>query len=180
MIKLDLIDPHWIKGVKDDPEDQCAHGYIKFTIDDLVISNTEEDWTVSAAALFLLRSVTCNHSEKSRVAESNYLIPCCGFNPFKYEGEFSLILMGCNNGLDPEIVHENGKVLISFNGKTRSIYKTEWAEAVVRFANQVVKFYESCSPKIPLEDKYDKEGWHLFWSEFSERKIEAANVAKNT
>ena len=180
MITLDLIDPHWIKGVKDDPDDQCAHGYISFLIDDFVILNSEEEWTVSAAALFLLRSVTCNHSEKTSVAESNYLIPCCGFNPFKYEGEFGLLLMGCNNGIDPEIVHENGSVSISFKGTTRSIRQSDWAKAVVSFSNQVAKFYESSSPKTPLEDKHDKEGWQLFWSEFNERKLEASSIAKNT
>jgi len=71
MIKLELIDPHWINGHKDDPEDQCSHGNIRFVIDDLVIVEPKGEWTVSAAALFLLRTVTRDHSAGKSVSPQN-------------------------------------------------------------------------------------------------------------
>lgn len=180
MIELKLINPQWIKGKKDDPEDQCAHGYIKFEIDELVISNADEEWTVSAAALFLLRTVSNDHTLKSSVAEYNYLIPCCGFNPFKGDGDFNLILMGCNSGLNPDIIHNNGDVSISFEGQSRTISLSEWAQAVVSFTDQVLDFYTSSAPKFALQDKHDKEGWRLFWEEIKDRKLQASNIASNS
>lgn len=55
MITLKLLKPSWINGSKDDPNDQCAHGYIDFKIDDLIIAEPNEEWTVSAAALFSIK-----------------------------------------------------------------------------------------------------------------------------
>ncbi len=181
VIELKLENTHWIKGSKDDPEDQCAHGNIKFILDDLIISDAQEEWTVSAAALFLLRTVHLDHSENASVAESNYIIPCCGFNPFKIEDDrFQLLLMGCNHGLNPEITHQNGLVSVTHNGQVRTVIKSEWAQAIANFAEEVLSFYRSSSPKLPIEDKLDQEGWGLFWQEFHHRIEEAHNVASNT
>ena len=45
----------WINGNTDDPEDLCAHGNVKVKIGD---ESYEYYCTVSAAALYLLKSIT--------------------------------------------------------------------------------------------------------------------------
>ena len=181
VIKLELRNPHWIKGEDDDPEDQCAHGHIKFIIDDLVISDGSEDWTVSAAALFLLRTIDFDHSKEEPVSESNYLIPCCGFNPFKTEGNrFDLLLMGCNHGINPEVIHSNEGITFRHSGETRTVPKSDWALAVSKFTNQVLAFYKSSSVKVSVTDKYDREGWQLFWQELNQRNDMAQKLANLT
>ncbi|EKV03909.1 hypothetical protein Lepto7375DRAFT_6229 [Leptolyngbya sp. PCC 7375] len=58
MISLQLLHPHWIKNNGDDPSDHCAHGSIELVIDETqFISESDGEWTVSAAALFLRKTV---------------------------------------------------------------------------------------------------------------------------
>src|SRR5262249_51982860 len=49
----------WIQGAADDPKDLCAHGDVEFRIgDDVLLDTNGKDLTVSAAALYLLRTLS--------------------------------------------------------------------------------------------------------------------------
>lgn len=65
-------DFQWITGAADDPEDLCLHGSVRVHIGDTVL---EDVGTVSATALYLLKSLTEDHKMN---AEDVQMIPCCG------------------------------------------------------------------------------------------------------
>lgn len=80
MINLVVQGFQWIKGEDDDPDDQCAHGRVLFQINNTTFVKPEDGiWTVSASALYLLRTLSENHTIENPVAETNFLFPCCGF-----------------------------------------------------------------------------------------------------
>lgn len=172
MISLQLLHPHWIKNSGDDPSDQCAHGFIELSIGETqFISESDGEWTVSAAALFLLRTVNSNHSAEDSVAEGNFLVPCCGFSIFPGDPEEEdFYILGCPNGLDPTICHTNGMIHISLDEKSAYIALTEWAQAVLSFSDQVQQFYDSSAPKDTLEDELDRAGWQFFWKDWHRQR----------
>jgi hypothetical protein len=76
MISLAAHELCWIKGGSDDPEDQCAHGKVALEIDGVSLVRPEDgEWTVSAAALFLLRTLTADHTPERPVAEGSFSFP---------------------------------------------------------------------------------------------------------
>lgn len=73
MFKIEVSNLLWINDSEDDPEDLCLHGYVVATI------GTEKfkyHATVSATALYLLKSLTEDHI----IFMDNQMLPCCGFN----------------------------------------------------------------------------------------------------
>ena len=60
---IKIIDLHWIDRKEDDGKDLCLHGNIFVRIGDEIIDNgiDNADWTVSAGALMMLRSIETNH-----------------------------------------------------------------------------------------------------------------------
>lgn len=73
MITLKAINLHWITTVD---LDLCAHGQVIFKIREKIVSDESSgDWTVSAAAYNLLKTLGGNHDGN----ELAQLIPCCGF-----------------------------------------------------------------------------------------------------
>jgi hypothetical protein len=165
VIVLDLIDPQWILGDADDPNDQCAHGFIEFAVDDVqFVTKGDGTWTVSAAALFLLRTITSDHSNENSVAEENDLIPCCGQWICQLEaGRHPYTVMSCGApGIDPSIIHRGSLVEISLDEKSASVSVKDWAAAILGFVGQVQEFYDRSSPKKAIEDDLDREGWKYF------------------
>ena len=74
MIRLLVRDFQWIKGMNDDPGDQCAHGRVILNVNDTEFVKPEDGiWTISASALYLLRTLSENHTAENSVAESNFL-----------------------------------------------------------------------------------------------------------
>ena len=71
MFRIDVTDFTWIKGPEDDPKDLCLHGKVTAHIGDEVL---EDQGTVSASAIYLLRSLTEDH----QTGNENQMIPCCG------------------------------------------------------------------------------------------------------
>ena len=176
-IELKLINPTWINGKEDDCEDQCAHGNIKFLIGGKKLLDESEEFTVSAAALFLLRSLFSNHSEENPVSEGNILFPCCGFSIFETNSRYPIMIMGCPSGVDVDITHSNESVIIKSSNIEKTIPKKEWFKAVTDFASQVLNFYSENTKKVVPDDDEERKGWELFWKEFHELKN---NAEKNT
>ena len=102
MIILEPREISWIKEQADDPNDLCAHGKVYFEIDgDVLVNEHDGTWTVSASALYLLRSLESNHSKNG--PDHRQIFPCCGFWMLDIEGEEDVAIWGCPNGIDFDI-----------------------------------------------------------------------------
>jgi hypothetical protein len=168
MIKLKALEQTWIGGKTDDPQDQCSHGYVNFSVGDtMFLSHDDGEFTTSGAALFLLRTLSSDHTADTSIAESNLLFPCCAFNPWLMGENNSLVVMGCNGGIDVSIRHlPDNLVAIEAGDKHVTVTEADWVKAVLSFVSQVEQFYSSSSPKAPIEDDYDRSGWEAFWLEW--------------
>lgn len=178
MIELKVLNPHWIKGSEDDPEDQCAHGAIEFSIDSVNYVNKDGgDWTISAASLYLLRTIESDHTNECSVTEGSFLFPDDGFSIFPdNESKYGIIIFGGPTGINPEVRHQDGKVLIQLNDITSTVNLKDWIIAVLDFIEQVESFYNNSSPKSIIEDGYERKGWTEFWREWNERKNKARKL----
>ena len=85
MIILRPTNLHWMDGSLDNAEGLCAHSGIDFRIgDSVLVRPSDGDWTVSAAALYLLQTLSQSHTKQHPITE--YLFPCCGNGIFEVEG----------------------------------------------------------------------------------------------
>ena len=170
MITLAAHELCWINGSADDPEDQCAHGKVAFEMDGMSLIKLEDgEWTVSASALFLLRTLTADHTPEHPVAEGSSLFPCCGCNVWLCGDQYPVMCMGCNEGIDTWIRHEGSLVHISAGKSSHVTSSDDWSVAVKGFAKQIEEFYAQCSPKVKLVDEEDRKGWAACRDEWRER-----------
>jgi hypothetical protein len=66
VIVLRPVNLRWINGAADDPADFCAHGDVEFRIgDDTLVEPSGRELTVSAAALYLLRTLSVPHTREA-------------------------------------------------------------------------------------------------------------------
>lgn len=158
----------WIKQVADDPGDLCAHGHVDFRIGEEVLVHPLDrpEVTVSAAALYLLRSLEKSHSREAPVGDQ--LFPCCGFSMFEEAGSPDVVIIGCPNGLDFEVLHGSNVQLKARTGRSWHIPMIEWRAAVFAFADRVSEFYASCSAKCPTAG--DSAGFRRFVAEWERRR----------
>ena len=174
MITLKAHELGWVKGPADDPADQCAHGSVELTVNGTAfIRPRDGEWTVSAAALFLLRTLSFDHSQEVPISEANFLFPCCGHTVFPFKGKFDVIVQGCCNGIDINVRHKDGKVTLAGSYRNEKVTESEWKEAVLGFATQIRDFYKSCSPKNRIKNDEERKGWELFWQEWEKRVADA-------
>ena len=161
---IDATELEWINKKKDDPEDLCLHGNAVVKIGDHTL---EFYATVSATALYLLKTVTEDH----HINEDIQMLPCCGFFIVPESDLNSVTITGCNRGVDWSVIHNGDLVsLILEDGYEETVaieaYKTE----VFRFADKIEAFYSSCTPKIMPKDEYDRNGYLAFWNEWHRRR----------
>jgi hypothetical protein len=169
MITLHPTNLHWIDGSTDDSEDLCAHSGVDFRIgDSVLVKPSDGDWTVSAAALYLLRSLSQPHTKRQPITE--YLFPCCGNGIFEIEGQDDVQIVGCNSGIDFEVVQiDDDVILTAGDGTQHRIAFPDWRKAVCAFSDSVRAFYAASSPKEP-EDEWEKRSFRKFLSEWSRRR----------
>ena len=169
MIILRPTNLHWIDGSLDDPEDLCAHSGVDFRIRDAVlIRQSDGDWTVSAAALYLLRTLSQPHTKQQPITE--YLFPCCGNGIFEVEGQVDVQILGCNSGIDFEVARIGSDVILTADDGTQyRVAFSDWKKAVCAFSDSVRAFYAASSPKEP-EDDCEQSGFRAFLSEWSRRR----------
>jgi hypothetical protein len=165
---LEPVALRWIKGAADDPADLCAHGDFVFRIGKDTLSDglRGRELTLSAAALYLLRTLMQQHTQAHPVGD--HLFPCCGFSMFEVPGKEDVLLFGCPNGQDFEILHRDGVVVRSADGGEWQISWPEWRGAVFGFADRVSEFYAYCSEKQPSPD--DAAGFKKFMAEWERRR----------
>ena len=170
MLKLEALDLQWLREVEDHSDDQCAHGRMLLEIDGATLVRPEDGLlTLSAAGLFLLRTLTDDHTVSSRIAEANLLLPCCGFFLVAGTGRFPVVIHGCPNGVDLEVTHAGGRVTVRSAEVLKSVPEAAWRSAVVSFAATIRDFYAASAPKNAAFDQSDREGWAAFWREWDER-----------
>lgn len=174
MISLRPTNLHWIKGTADDPTDLCAHSGVEFQIDgDLLVQESDGDWTVSAAAVHLLRTLSQPHLKREPLAE--HLFPHCGHGMFDVVGQDDVLILGCNLGVDFEVVQVGAAYsLTAADGRRHRIAASDWRRAVCEFSDAVQAFYAASSPKQPSDDA-DRKGFQKFLSEWSQRRSQAEN-----
>ena len=169
----------------DDPNDFCAHGRVKFQINNKdFIKPSDGLWTVSTAALFLLRALEESHATEKNVTvtEGNYLFPCCGFSVWPNEGKYKVICIGCNQGIDLSvIINKDSNTVVISKDNSETIGYSAWQTAVCKFVDQVAEFYQKSIKKIEPTDELDRQGWKLFWEEWNlRRRTTAENLNKFT
>jgi hypothetical protein len=170
-LRLDPVEIGWVSEKVNPPDDYCVHARVEFSVADVVlVSPSEGIWTVSASALFLLRSLTANHTEEFPVAEHNYLFPHCAMDAWPDDGKYGLVLAGCQNGVDVFIEHEPEGVTLVREEKRATVSNHEWSAAVLSFVEKVELFYLESKPKNELHDEFSRRGWRLFWEEWNTRK----------
>ncbi|MBA4192084.1 MAG: hypothetical protein C0467_29245 [Planctomycetaceae bacterium] len=177
MIVLRPMNLRWINGAADDPLDLCAHGDIEFRIrDDVLLGGASgRDVTVSAAGLYLLRTLSVPHSHATPVGE--HLFPCCGHCLYDIAGKSDVVIQGCPNGEDFEVLHQasgEGVVIRAADGRVWPVGWPEWRAAVFGFADCVSDFYAACSSKQPAAD--DAAGYAKFVAEWERRRSQQTGL----
>jgi hypothetical protein len=120
------------------------------------------DITVSAAALFLLRTLSDDHTSEEPVTHGNQLFPCCGFNVYPADGRFPAPIDGCPRGFDLDVVHSDGFVTIrDREGAAAVVAEAEWAAAVLGFVASVQAFHDASQRRLVVSER-DDDGWGVF------------------
>lgn len=162
--KIEVEGFEWIDGSQDNDDDLCLHGHATAYIGERKL---EYDATVSATALYLLKSLTEDHI----INEDNQMLPCCGFSMIPDEKLENVTIIGCPNGIDWSVIHKGDSVKLVLEDGTETIIPlSEYEKEVFRFADKVESFYMSCSPKKMPEDEYDRNGYIAFWNEWHRRR----------
>ncbi len=163
---IDATDLHWIDKSADNADDLCLHGHTVVHIGD---ERLEFDATVSATALYLLKTLTEEHIIDTDIA----MLPCCGHFYIPDEALENVAIIGCGNGIDWTVKHsENNVVLITENGTKVTVSSEEYKKEVYKFADKIENYYKSCSPKKMSGDEFDRNGYIAFWNEWHRRREE--------
>lgn len=153
----------WIDGEDDNTGDLCLHGDAVAKIGNEVF---EYSATVSAAALYLLKSLTEDHI----IYEDNQMLPCCGHFMIPNEDLTNVVIAGCPNGIDWSVIHEGDKVrLITESGQETGMSLKDYRQEVYRFADMIESYYIKCKPKN-FSDEYDRNCYTAFWNEWHRRR----------
>ena len=159
MFSLSVSAMTWLPG-SDETEDLCLHGHAAVMIGDELL---EYDATVSATALYLLKSLKKDH----KIYESNQMLPCCGFFMIANEDLSSVDICGCPNGIDWSVLHEGDTVvLVTAAGNTVRIPWEDYRATVFAFADKIEAFYKKSEPKAIPHDAFEEDGYQAFWNEW--------------
>ena len=169
--ELKILDLHWIKDV-DDPTDLCAHGHVLVKIGDEVVADKDSlDVTVSATALYLMRTLKENYKKDDYASQ---LLPCCGHFIIADDENDFVNICGCPSGIDWTIIHTDDNKIkhITDSGQEASVDKDAYKKTVLDFVDQVENFYKTSLPKIIPTDDFDKKGYLTFWKEWRQLRDE--------
>lgn len=155
---------------KDRQTDLCVHGSVVFKIDDDVIEIGDE-WCVSASALRFMRSVLKNHFS----GEEQHMIPCCGHFMLPSNNGETVFISGCSNGVDFDVVHENGNIIIKTTDKEYLLSLNEYINSVMSYVGQVEDFL-SQNPERIVTDDFDNQGYNAFKTEWFNLKEEIKKI----
>ena len=169
--EIKVIRQHWIADDGQvDHNDLCSHGEVYIRIGSEELSNKGSgSWALSATGLFLLRSLEqdCEFEQFG-----NQLVPCCGHFMIPDEnGNNYVHIMGCPNGVDWKITHQNEEVIFeSEKGSKGKLLFDGYKKMVLQFTDEIESFYGNPDDKIVEEDEFIKNGFRQFWAEWKELK----------
>lgn len=162
---IDTANLSWVNDKKDDPEDLCLHGYASVYIGGQKVEF--DNATVSAAALYLLKTLTEDHI----IHTDNQLLPCCGHFIIPNDALDNVTISGCDNGADWTVLHDGNELILELEDGTRDrVPFEEYKREVFRFADKIEAYYKACSPKKLPEDKLERDGYTAFWAEWHRRR----------
>lgn len=166
---------HWIGDHgEDDPNDFCAHSTVAMAIDDQqIVSPHDGDWTVSASAIILLRSLFADHPGDMQREE--HVFPCCGHVIWPRDGG-GVVISGCPNGVDFGIRHRSGHIELETSAGVLQVGSDDWRAAVLEFASCVRRFYEDSEPK-DLSPDAEPEGYLAMMAEWDELAVRAQQAS---
>lgn len=175
---LEATDLGWLGQGDEADWDQCVHGVATCTVGSIAI--TSHDCNLTAASLFLLRTLEHDHTDTDSVAPSNQLLPHCGHAPWVVPGErFPTLNMGCDCGDELWVRHEAGALHLSRGEFHEQVPTEAWEHAVARFADRVRAFHDASPPRRRSRrsktDVMEHEGWDAFWAEWIERRTRGAS-----
>lgn len=150
----------------DNPEDLCAHGHVFVRIGDEVISDEGSlDVTVSATALYLMRTISDNYKEGDYASQ---LLPCCGHFIIADDDKDFVNICGCSCGIDWTIIHIDDNTIKHISGgeKEATIGIDLHKKLVFEFADQVENFYNKSLPKTIPGTDFEEKGYLTFWKEW--------------
>jgi len=154
---------HWLGS----PEaDQCAHGGVTIRLgDDVLVDHAECDWNLTVAGLMLLRALDADHTASG---DGDQLVPCCGFL-WVADGPADVYVVGCPSGLDWDVRHAVGTVVLRFSQRPEDVPVSwaAWRDAVVAFCDDVTRFHGATS-KAPVHPD-DADGVAAFHAEWQRR-----------
>ena len=165
--RIDAEKLYWIgRDGMDDPDDVCLHGDVIVKIGSEILAYSA---TVSAAGLYLLRTLTENHT----IHDGQAMLPCCGHSMYANDDFRSVHISGCPNGLDWSVIHEDGRVkLVTESGIEAWLDWAAYRDEVCSFADQIKAFYKAGSPKH-IEEDWARNGYVAFWREWLRRREQA-------
>lgn len=163
---IHIIRQHWIMDDdRYDKGDLCSHGEVYLRIaDELIISEKDGSYTLSATALYLLRSLDKNCDYESFGSQ---IVPCCGnlLVPSSNNEDY-VVICGCPFGFDWKIQHIDGNVLFtSENGTEGKLDFEAYRKMVIDFAKEVQLFYQPKLKVLP-SDEFEFNGFTQFWNEW--------------
>lgn len=160
---------HWLHPPTSEME-LCAHATVAVTDAQKELVAPSRAWTVSMAALHLLRTIERDHTTEAPLA--TLLIPCCGHALFTDDKTGAIVNIGCDNGLEWWVRHTGRRVDVHFSEHSQwSGSQQEWCAAVVHFADAVEAFYAAAEPKH-FSSSHDTFVYEKFWEEW--RRLRAA------
>lgn len=166
LFSIEATSFEWIGATKDDPDDLCLHGHAIACIGD---HKLEYDATISATALYLLKTLTEDHIMDTE----NQMLPCCGHFVIPNDTLDNVTILGCPNGIDWSVIHDGDTVILELSDGTKERISIEdYRKAVLTFADKVEAFYKSCTPKRKPEEEFDRNGYIAFWNEWHRRRNE--------
>ena len=164
----------WLNTEDDCPGDLCAHSAVTFSVDGLEIATPSDEWTVSASAIYLLRTLERNHTKENPVGE--HLFPCCGHSMYVVDDSDDVLIIGCPSGVDATIEHFDDQIRITADsGEFRNVPKLQWIEAVLTFSSAIREFYDSSAEKTPGDD-VARDGFNRMLLEWERRHPRHANA----
>lgn len=175
MLILRPTELHWISEVPSESQDLCAHSPVEVVIHNhVLVKPADGEWTVSAAALFLLRTLSDQHTQANPVCE--HLFPCCGFTMLETADQHDVLILGCPNGINFWVTREGEKVQITnADGRQLDVSFAEWRRAVCEFSDIVEDFYAKSEPKKPTTND-DERGFGRFMAEWKRRRHDASSL----
>ncbi len=165
-LDITLLGPRWMHP---GPADLCLHGRVELRLGGLQVpaDARQAECTVSATAIFLMRTLDSDHTKDEPVAD--HLLPCCGHGMYGLDRGKNVAIIGCPSGFNFWVQRQGDGVELKLEGGQREVFPAaEWRRAVLAFADAVARVYGESPPREPSGD--DGEGWTAFRREWRERR----------